>query len=250
MKIKYQGVHSGSFFHIPFSPLSPLVLLAMILLQGSTGTSLGGGNMMTNEIYSDETMQEEPELPYCRRDSACGYLQVNALGVSSMQFCRCPKTYEPCSLTWDPEDGHSVTRASEQYKYCGPSPRLELCGPDQNAYTAAYLFDKSTFMTTGVLHELSCYCPSPAIHLRADMTEGVLGDEMVMATIHTCTRPHLCSVEEPCKEVSITGPTALVSKKCRCSQDLACPTLGPHLTSHTLSYSRGTAYSIYCQGRR
>ena len=56
------------------------------------------------------------ELPLCIGTSACGIVQVNAFGVSSQHFCRCPRTTLPCQLNWDPQDGHSVTQGSNQFK--------------------------------------------------------------------------------------------------------------------------------------
>lgn len=55
------------------------------------------------------------QLPACTPDSICGYLQANVRGINHQRLCAC-QTGSHCAMTWDSEDGHSVTQGSDQYK--------------------------------------------------------------------------------------------------------------------------------------
>ncbi|XP_064093909.1 U-scoloptoxin(11)-Sm5a-like [Macrobrachium nipponense] len=221
--------------------LAMLLLIPMVL-----GTPLVTGNVATNELI-EPPVQEDLDLAYCRSGSACGYLQVNAYGVNARQFCRCPRREGTCSLHWDPQDGHSVTMGSDQYKFCGSPPSIHVCNRDETAYTAAYIFNKATFMMAGEHHRIHCYCPPPMAHLQDDMVEDVVDGELIMATVHVCSMLPLCAEDAPCKEVSLGGGASLVNPKCRCPRNLSCPTFGLSVTPHSNAYPEGKAYSVHCQ---
>ncbi|XP_042862089.1 U-scoloptoxin(11)-Sm5a-like [Penaeus japonicus] len=226
--------------------LVPLVLL--VSLPPALGTPLVAGNVATNELI-DPPPQEETDLAYCRSGSVCGYLQVNAYGVNAKQFCRCPSIAGACGLHWDPQDGRSITMGSEQFKFCGAPPPLHVCGRDEPSYSAAFIFDSATFSMSGEQHRLHCYCPPPMAHVRADMVEDVVDGELIMATVHACSRLPACAEETACKEVALASGTALVYPKCRCPREFSCPTLGTSVAPHSNNYPRGSAYSVFCQRR-
>ncbi|KAG7175711.1 U-scoloptoxin(11)-Sm6a-like [Homarus americanus] len=220
-------------------------LAVLGLVPMALSSPMVAGNVATNELV-DTPIQEEVDLPNCRSGSACGYLQVNAYGVSTKHFCRCPRRLGSCGLHWDPQDGRSVTMGSDQFKFCGSTPSLQVCGRDEAAYTAAYILDKATFSMAGEQHHLHCYCPPPLGHIRSDVVEEVVNEEMILATVYTCSRLPVCTEETPCKEVAIGGGTALVYVKCRCPHESTCPTLGTSITPHSNTYPQGSAYSVHC----
>lgn len=222
------------------------VAALLLLVPVVFSTPLVTGNIATNELV-ESPVQDDMDLAYCRSGSACGYLQVNSYGVNSRQFCRCPRRSGACSLHWDPQDGRSVTMGSDQFKFCGSPPPLHVCSRDETAYTAAFIFNKATFMMAGEQHRLHCYCPPPLLHVREDMVEDVIDGELIMATVHVCSRLPPCTEDTPCKEVSLAGATSLVNPKCRCPRNYSCPTLGYSVTPHTNTYPEGTAYSVHCQ---
>ncbi|KAK3876222.1 hypothetical protein Pcinc_018973 [Petrolisthes cinctipes] len=112
--------------------------LVLLLLPEALVSHLVSGSLDTNEIV-DAPLPEELDLPQCRSSSACGYLQVNAFGVNSRQFCSCGRgqaggrgcSRRDCGLHWDPEDGRSVTMGNQQFKGAGlhsslPLPQVDL----------------------------------------------------------------------------------------------------------------------------
>lgn len=234
--------------------VAALATVLGLLLANARSALLVNANVATNEIL-DAPVQEDFDLPPCRNGAACGYLQVNAFGVSSRQFCSC-RGYDggdrggvaagSCGMVWDPEDGRSVTMGSQQFKYCGSPPPLHVCGREEAAYTAAYLFHKATFSLTEQRHTLHCYCPPPRTHVYSDMEEDVMGSELVTATIHSCSRLPPCMDGSSCKEVSVGDGTALVTPKCRCPRQASCPTFTSSAIPHSNSYPKGAAYSVYC----
>ncbi|KAK8720591.1 hypothetical protein OTU49_013222 [Cherax quadricarinatus] len=227
--------------------LSVKTFLAVLgLVPVALGTPLVAGNVATNELVEPPPMQEEADLPLCRSGSACGYLQVNAYGVSTQQFCRCARTDGSCDMHWDPQDGHSITMGSDQFKFCRSPPPLHVCGRDETAYSAAFIFNKATFSMAGQQHLLHCFCPPPLAHVRADVVEDVVDGELLLATLHSCSRLEVCTEEAPCKEVSMGGGTPLVNPKCRCPRKTSCPTLGTTVAPHSNTYPQGSAYSVFC----
>ncbi|XP_071540174.1 U-scoloptoxin(11)-Sm5a-like [Panulirus ornatus] len=222
------------------------ILTVLGLVPVAIGTPMVAGNVATNELI-ESPIQEETDAPYCRVGSACAYLQVNAYGVNSLHFCRCPPRLGSCGLHWDPQDGRSITMGSQQFKFCGSAPPVHVCGRDEEAYTAAFIFNKATFSVAGYVHRIHCYCPPPLAHIRSDIVEEVVDGELVMATVHSCSRLPPCTEETPCKEVSIGSGTALVNPKCRCPRDSSCPTLDSPVTPHSNSYPKGSTYSVHCQ---
>ncbi|XP_050701171.1 U-scoloptoxin(11)-Sm6a-like [Eriocheir sinensis] len=234
--------------------VAALATLLGLLLANARSAFLVTANVATNEIL-ESPVQEDFNLPPCRNGAACGYLQVNAFGVSSRQFCSC-RGYEGgdrggvaagrCGMAWDPEDGRSVTMGSLQYKYCGSPPPLRVCDREEAAYTAAFLFHKATFSMSEQRHVLHCYCPPPLTHVHSDVEEDVVGSELVMATIYSCSRLPPCMEGTPCKEVSVGEGTAFVYPKCRCPRQTACPTLTSAATPHSNSFPKGAAYSVHC----
>lgn len=76
-------------------------------------------------------------------------------------------------------------------QFCGSPPPVHVCGRDEAAYTAAFIFNKATFSMAGEVHRILCYCPPPLAHLRSDMVEDVVDGELVMATVHSCSRVSL-----------------------------------------------------------
>ncbi|KAK4289789.1 hypothetical protein Pmani_037261 [Petrolisthes manimaculis] len=134
--------------------------------------------------------EEELDLPQCRSSSACGYLQVNAFGVNSRQFCSCggggggggggglglvggegSVGRRIVAFTGTLKMDVAVTMGNQQFKYCGPTPALRLCGRQEPAYTAAYLFTSPPSVLVGERHLLHCLCPPPRTHQRSDTLE-------------------------------------------------------------------------------
>ncbi|KAK8389071.1 hypothetical protein O3P69_020803 [Scylla paramamosain] len=235
--------------------VAALATVLGLLLANARSALLVTANVATNEIL-DAPVQEDFDLPPCRNGAACGYIQVNAFGVSSRQFCSCRgfqggerggvAAAGACGMVWDPEDGRSVTMGSQQFKYCGSPPPLRVCGREEAAYTAGLLFHKATFSLTEERHVLHCYCQPPLSHLHSDVEEYVMGSNLVVDTIFTCSSMPPCMEGSACKEVSVGEGTALVNPKCRCPRQSSCPTLTSSAIPHSNSYPKGAAYSVHC----
>ncbi|CAG0924112.1 unnamed protein product [Notodromas monacha] len=86
--------------------------------------------VLTNEVASAIGDEEEESLPTCPRGAACAHVQANSRGINVVEYCQCKKgklakflgltTFHDCPLTWDPEDGKSITQGSNQYKFLRP----------------------------------------------------------------------------------------------------------------------------------
>ncbi|OXA43955.1 hypothetical protein Fcan01_21105 [Folsomia candida] len=129
----FNSSHLKHFLHVSISPTSPLQSYRMVsprwlgvshwtcsvlivFLSDTLSEARTYLHLQTNQVedmrYDDSVL----DLPTCRDDSICGFLQANSHGINVQQRCACPGVGARCPLTWDTFDGHSVTMGSDQYK--------------------------------------------------------------------------------------------------------------------------------------
>ncbi|ODN03938.1 hypothetical protein Ocin01_02734 [Orchesella cincta] len=112
------------------------------------------------------------QAPICAPDSICGYLQANVRGINYQRLCACPSGFPSCPMSWDSDDGHSVTQGSDQYKFCGRHPSLTTCEQNQAAYSTRMEYSKSTDELFAKVDRLHCVCPEDHNYVLAHQNWG------------------------------------------------------------------------------
>ncbi|KAB7507809.1 hypothetical protein Anas_08526 [Armadillidium nasatum] len=138
---------------------------------------------------------------------------------------------------------------SQQYKFCGPSPRLPMCKRSEPAYTHAIFFDQSTYDILGIMANLHCLCLPPRTHVFHESTDDVIENMHVLGTTHTCSLLPFCDFESPCKEISLARTSSIVTTNCQCRKGFVCPTLSTEASPNNLNenFANGKVFSILCQ---
>ncbi|XP_021962455.2 U-scoloptoxin(11)-Sm5a [Folsomia candida] len=276
----FNSSHLKHFLHVSISPTSPLQSYRMVsprwlgvshwtcsvlivFLSDTLSEARTYLHLQTNQVedmrYDDSVL----DLPTCRDDSICGFLQANSHGINVQQRCACPGVGARCPLTWDTFDGHSVTMGSDQYKYCGAAPELKVCANMYTAYTSLMMYakvkeeDENMLSATSAEKDdeklvlssdhLKCICPET--HNYVLVHKGFSSPEVDTEAIHLsyiCSPLGTCSAGEPCKTLSSTPSQFLVQRKCNCPSGLRCPTETTKGITSTL-WNKGFSFEIRCQ---
>nr|P0DQA0.1 RecName: Full=U-scoloptoxin(11)-Sm5a; Short=U-SLPTX(11)-Sm5a; Flags: Precursor [Scolopendra morsitans] len=185
-------------------------------------------------------------LATCKKDSICAYLQQNARGVTPAHMCECPGE-QTCPLSWDPDDGKTLTRGDEQYKFCSSPPQaLHECKEKELVFTSKFEYEANSnprkFLSyAGYIH---CACPIGFSYHLTRRTNSTTEGQDLETVYFSCEEYKTCGTNDTCHIISESSEAFMIYKMCNCDEDLKCPT-DPEAAFRTDHIEQVLDYNLY-----
>ncbi|XP_014251314.1 protein giant-lens [Cimex lectularius] len=197
-----------------------------------------------------QTGNSEKDLPECEPWAVCSKVDVYDTPWLERQ-CRCPN-HQKCPGLVTPNDGHTITDKTRQFKLCEPVKNLPTCG---------YFRDVTWTLTSGpdnitsqVVH---CHCPKGAIAYLIkrqpyQTRHGQIGYHYSFACSPQSNLR--CQRKEPCRLFSVRKRSKLLDEVntntlCQCPHNHHCPKHHTHpgvLQGKSYVEESIRTYSAYC----
>uniref|UniRef100_A0A646QE15 SLPTX11 n=1 Tax=Hemiscolopendra marginata TaxID=943146 RepID=A0A646QE15_9MYRI len=169
-----------------------------------------------------EISERSFELPKCQKNSTCALIQKNAKGTYAAQSCECGGGNK-CPLTWDSQDGHSITQGSDQYKFCEEAPRdLSPCDSTQ---TAVVMFIGMTNKNKIVefSNVIYCFCPEHHVYENPEIKTEIKSSIKYKSMHFKCQKLDTCEEDQICGVGNLFQKNFVFEELCVCPDNLICP---------------------------
>ncbi|XP_076043496.1 protein argos [Oratosquilla oratoria] len=195
-----------------------------------------------------QTGKSEKDLPVCSPWSVCSKVDTYATPWVERQ-CRCPGD-RTCSTDISPDDGHTITDKTRQFKVCEPSRKLPKCRFFRDVTWTFITYPDN--VTQQVMH---CVCPknSVAYIIKRQAYRAVHGVGFQYSFACSPQSRLRCQRKEPCRLFTVKKRTEIeevnTNTLCRCPHAHTCPQ--HHLDAGVIpgkTYTEDSVrtYSGYC----
>ncbi|RWS10704.1 hypothetical protein B4U79_14835 [Dinothrombium tinctorium] len=190
--------------------------------------------------------KKDSDIPECvDSKGVCGYLQLNAFGISTQAICRC-RNGITCPLVWDPFDSRTISHGNDQYKYCTEAPKLRPCTEDDMAFTTYTEMSSLTMETLVNNNQVHCHCPAKYLLVRNSTQFHEFNNVVsVIATTSLCKPPPRCELKDICMAITESAYSSFVTRKCSCPLGTFCP-IDIRLASDRIDLDKGSYYTMQC----
>nr|P0DQA4.1 RecName: Full=Kappa-scoloptoxin(11)-Ssd1b; Short=Kappa-SLPTX(11)-Ssd1b; AltName: Full=Toxin SSD282; Flags: Precursor [Scolopendra dehaani] len=160
-------------------------------------------------------------LDTCHQNAACAHIQMHLKETYVDELCKCGRG-EECPIHWDPNDGHSITQAYNQWKFCSPiSQDLPVCTREQTAREFSYEMNPVSKKVQMFMF-FNCLCPENHFYEFFNEREETGGGQLAIIE-ERCEKVKQCEKTQICQKIeTFQGKFLFKHVKCFCPGNQNC----------------------------